>query len=106
MLPTLRPPSPCSHVAASCVDQDGERLMALLEEHAPSEQQADRERVFAPMETTVHQNRAGTCRESALIQAARRAAMAQRCSVTHSSNAVTTGMPAYLESSNRRNIPL
>jgi GNAT superfamily N-acetyltransferase len=88
------------------VHADGERLTALTGEHAPRERRGDMERVFAQMETYhpsepcwylpligVDPARQGRGSGSSLL----RHALAQ-CD--------RDGMPAYLESSNPRNIPL
>lgn len=88
------------------VHPDAERLTALTEEHAPKERQADMDRVFAQMETYhpsepcwylpligVDPACQGRGYGSALLQYA----LAQ-CDRDR--------MPAYLESSNPRNIPL
>jgi ribosomal protein S18 acetylase RimI-like enzyme len=88
------------------VHPDSERLTALIEEHAPSEQQADLERVFAQMEIHhpsepcwylpligVDPSCQGRGYGSALLRYA-----LEQCD--------RDGMPAYLESSNPRNIPL
>ena len=88
------------------VQPDGERLAALIEEHAPRELQPDLERVLAAMESHhpsepcwylpligVDPRCQGRGHGSALL----RYALAQ-CD--------RDGMPAYLESSNPRNIPL
>lgn len=85
---------------------DGERLTAVIEEHAPSEQQADLKRVFAQMETHhpsepcwylpligVDPISQGRGYGSALLRYA-----LEQCD--------RDGMPAYLESSSPRNIPL
>jgi ribosomal protein S18 acetylase RimI-like enzyme len=85
---------------------DSERLTALVEEHAPSELQADLEGVFAQMETHhpsepcwylpligVDPSCQGRGYGSALLRYA-----LEQCD--------RDGMPAYLESSNPRNIPL
>jgi ribosomal protein S18 acetylase RimI-like enzyme len=88
------------------VHADTERLTALVEQHAPSEQQADLDRVFAQMETHhpsepcwylpligVDPSCQGRGYGSALLRYA-----LEQCD--------RDGMPAYLESSNPRNIPL
>ena len=88
------------------VHPDRERLTSLIEEHAPSEQQADLERVFAQMETH-HPSEPcwylpligadPSCQGRGYGSALLRYALEQ-CD--------RDGMPAYLESSNPRNIPL
>jgi GNAT superfamily N-acetyltransferase len=88
------------------VHPDGDRLMALTAEHSPEEQQADMERVFAQMETYhpadpcwylpligVDPSLQGRGYGSALLRHA-----LEQCD--------RDGMPAYLESSNPRNVPL
>lgn len=88
------------------VPPDMERLTALVEQHAPSEQLVDLERVFAQMETHhpsepcwylpligVDPTHQGRGYGSALLHYA-----LEQCD--------REGMPAYLESSNPRNIPL
>jgi GNAT superfamily N-acetyltransferase len=88
------------------IQPDHERLTALTGEHAPKEQQADMDRVFAQMETYhpsepcwylppigVDPTRQGRGYGSALLRHA-----LEQCA--------RDGMPAYLESSNPRNIPL
>lgn len=88
------------------VHPDSERLAALIEEHAPSEQQADLERVLAQMETHhpsepcwylpligVDPGCQGRGYGSALLRYA-----LEQCD--------RDATPAYLESSNPRNIPL
>jgi GNAT superfamily N-acetyltransferase len=88
------------------VDPDAERLTALTEEHAPKERQADMDRVFAKMETFhpsapcwylpligVDPTSQGRGYGSALLRYA-----LEQCDRGR--------MPAYLESSNPRNIPL
>ena len=88
------------------VHPDSERLTALIEEHAPSEQRSDLERVFAQMETHhpseqcwylpligVDPSCQGRGYGSALLRYA-----LEQCD--------RDSMPAYLESSNPRNIPL
>jgi ribosomal protein S18 acetylase RimI-like enzyme len=88
------------------VHPDSESLEALVEEHAPSEQRAHLERVFAQMETHhpsepcwylpligVDPSCQGRGYGSALLRYA-----LEQCD--------RDGMPAYLESSNPRNIPL
>jgi ribosomal protein S18 acetylase RimI-like enzyme len=88
------------------VHPDSERLTALIEEHAPSEQQADLERVFAQME--IH-HPSEPCWYLPLI------GVDPRCQGRGYGSALLRyaleqcdrdGMPAYLESSNPRNIPL
>jgi GNAT superfamily N-acetyltransferase len=88
------------------VHPDGERLAALTAEHVPAERQADMDRVFAQMDT---HHPSGPCWYLPLIgvdpacqgrgygSALLRYAL-ERCD--------RDGMPAYLESSNARNIPL
>jgi ribosomal protein S18 acetylase RimI-like enzyme len=88
------------------VQPDNERLTALIGEHAPKEQQADLDRVFAQMET-YHPSEPcwylpligvdPTCQGRGYGSALLRYALEQ-CD--------RDGMPAYLESSNPRNIPL
>jgi GNAT superfamily N-acetyltransferase len=88
------------------VQPDHERLTALTGEHAPKEQQADMDRVFAQMET-YHPSEPcwylpligvdPTCQGRGYGSALLRYALEQ-CD--------RDGMPAYLESSNPRNIPL
>jgi GNAT superfamily N-acetyltransferase len=88
------------------VQPDLERLTALTGEHAPKEQQADMDRVFAQMET-YHPSEPcwylpligvdPTCQGRGYGSALLRYALEQ-CD--------RDGMPAYLESSNPRNIPL
>jgi ribosomal protein S18 acetylase RimI-like enzyme len=88
------------------VHPDSERLKALVAEHAPGEQQADLERVSARMETHhpsepcwylpligVDPSCQGRGYGSTLLRYA-----LEQCD--------RDGMPAYLESSNPRNIPL
>ena len=88
------------------VDADSERLTALIKEHAPGEQRSDLERVLAQMETYhpsepcwylpligVDPRCQGRGYGSALLRYA-----LEQCD--------RDGMPAYLESSNPRNIPL
>jgi ribosomal protein S18 acetylase RimI-like enzyme len=88
------------------VHSDTERLTSLFEQHAPGEQQADLERVFAQMET-YHPSE--PCWYLPLIGAD------PRCQGRGYGSALLRyaleqcdrdGMPAYLESSNPRNIPL
>jgi GNAT superfamily N-acetyltransferase len=88
------------------VQPDHERLTALIGEHAPKEQQANMDRVFAQMET-YHPSEPcwylpligvdPTCQGRGYGSALLRFALEQ-CD--------RDGMPAYLESSNPRNIPL
>ena len=88
------------------VHPDSERLAAVIEEHAPGEQQADLERIFAQMETHhpsepcwylpligVDPSCQGRGHGSALLRYA-----LEQCD--------RDGTPAYLESSNPRNVPL
>jgi ribosomal protein S18 acetylase RimI-like enzyme len=88
------------------VHPDMQRLTALIEQHASSEQQADLERLFAQMERHhpsepcwylpligVDPSCQGRGHGSALLRYA-----LERCD--------RDGVPAYLESSNPRNIPL
>jgi ribosomal protein S18 acetylase RimI-like enzyme len=88
------------------VHADKQRLTSLIKEHAPKEQQADMERVFAQMDTShpsepcwylpmigVDPICQGRGYGSALLRHA-----LEQCD--------RDGMPAYLESSNPRNIPL
>jgi ribosomal protein S18 acetylase RimI-like enzyme len=88
------------------VHSDSERLTALIEEHAPSEQQADLEGVIAQMET---HHPSEPCWYLPLI------GVDPRCQGRGYGSALLRyaleqcdrdGMPAYLESSNPRNIPL
>jgi ribosomal protein S18 acetylase RimI-like enzyme len=88
------------------VHADTERLTSLIEEHAPKEQQADMERVFAQMDT-YHPSEPcwylpmigvdPVCQGHGYGSALLRHALEQ-CDRDR--------MPAYLESSNPRNIPL
>ena len=88
------------------VQPDAERLTALAAEHAPRERQADMDRVFAQMETYhpsepcwylpligVDPARQGRGYGSSLLRYA-----LEQCDRDR--------MPAYLESSNPRNVPL
>jgi ribosomal protein S18 acetylase RimI-like enzyme len=88
------------------VHPDSERLRTVIVEHAPREQQADLERVFAQMETChpseprwylpligVDPSCQGRGHGSALLRYA-----LEQCD--------RDGMPAYLESSNPRNVSL
>ena len=88
------------------IQPDNDGLMALTDEHSPKEQQADMERVFSQMETYhpsepcwylpligVDPPSQGRGYGSALLRHA-----LEQCD--------RDGMPAYLESSNPRNIPL
>ena len=88
------------------VQPDQEGLAALIGEHAPKEQQADMDRVFEQMDT-YHPSEPcwylpligvdPTCQGRGYGSALLRHALEQ-CD--------RDGMPAYLESSNSRNIPL
>ena len=88
------------------VESDDERLKTLIEQHAPRERHEDLERVFAQMDSYhpsepcwylpligVDPSCQGRGYGSALLRYA-----LERCD--------REGMPAYLESSNPRNIPL
>jgi GNAT superfamily N-acetyltransferase len=88
------------------VHPDGDRLAALTAEHTPAERQADMERVFAqmdafhPTEPCWYLPLIGVdprCQGQGYGSALLRHALAE-CD--------REGMPAYLESSNPRNIPL
>ena len=88
------------------VNPDSERLAALIEEHSPKEQRADMDRVFAQMET---HHPSEPCWYLPLI------GVDPRCQGRGFGSALLRhaleqcdrdGMPAYLESSNPRNVPL